>query len=292
MRRAPIRGRPGDPAAVHVGHRPALRPRLGRRLAPREPEPRRRPARRCSPRPTWSWSASSAAAGTGRTGIDAVLASGKPVVALGGEQAPDAEMMELSTVPAGVAAQAHTYLAQGGPGEPRPAARLPLRHRAAHRRGLRAARSSCRAGGSSSATARPSDGPTDRRPLLPRPAARRQHRLRRGAVHRRRRRRGPRASRLLRLAAPGRARAAARRCARPTRWSSPCSPRAGRSRRAPSAGGDDEAWDVAELAALDVPILQGLCLTSSRATLGGAATTGSRRSTSPPRSPCPSSTAG
>ncbi len=33
-----------------------------------------------------------------------------------------------------------------------------------------------------------------------------------------------------------------------------------------SAGGDDEAWDVAELAALDVPILQGLCLTSSRAT--------------------------
>ena len=48
-------------------------------------------------------------------GIDTVLASGKPVVALGGEQAPDAEMMELSTVPAGVAAQAHTYLAQGGP---------------------------------------------------------------------------------------------------------------------------------------------------------------------------------
>jgi cobaltochelatase CobN len=32
-----------------------------------------------------------------------------------------------------------------------------------------------------------------------------------------------------------------------------------------SAGGDDEAWNVAELAALDVPILQGLCLTTSRA---------------------------
>jgi cobaltochelatase CobN len=32
-----------------------------------------------------------------------------------------------------------------------------------------------------------------------------------------------------------------------------------------SAGGDDEAWDVGALAALDVPILQGLCLTSSRA---------------------------
>nr|BFE68959.1 hypothetical protein GCM10020092_022600 [Actinoplanes digitatis] len=32
-----------------------------------------------------------------------------------------------------------------------------------------------------------------------------------------------------------------------------------------SAGGDDEAWDVGVLADLDVPILQGLCLTSSRA---------------------------
>lgn len=33
-----------------------------------------------------------------------------------------------------------------------------------------------------------------------------------------------------------------------------------------SAGGDDEAWDIGELAALNVPVLQGLCLTSSRAT--------------------------
>ena len=32
-----------------------------------------------------------------------------------------------------------------------------------------------------------------------------------------------------------------------------------------SAGGDDEAWDVRALAALDVPILQGLCLTWDRA---------------------------
>ncbi|WP_460370657.1 cobaltochelatase subunit CobN, partial [Actinocorallia lasiicapitis] len=31
------------------------------------------------------------------------------------------------------------------------------------------------------------------------------------------------------------------------------------------AGGDDELWDVGALAALDIPILQGLCLTSSRA---------------------------
>src|SRR5262249_7106456 len=31
-----------------------------------------------------------------------------------------------------------------------------------------------------------------------------------------------------------------------------------------SAGGDSDAWDVAALAALDVPVLQALCLTSSR----------------------------
>lgn len=32
-----------------------------------------------------------------------------------------------------------------------------------------------------------------------------------------------------------------------------------------SAGGADESWDVGALAALDIPVLQGLCLTSSRA---------------------------
>jgi cobaltochelatase CobN len=47
-------------------------------------------------------------------GLDAVLATGLPVVVLGGEQAPDAELMELSTVPGGVVAEAHAYLAHGG----------------------------------------------------------------------------------------------------------------------------------------------------------------------------------
>ncbi|MFC6883777.1 cobaltochelatase subunit CobN [Actinomadura yumaensis] len=49
-------------------------------------------------------------------GLDALLAGPRPVVVLSGEQAPDAELMELSTVPAGVAAEAHAYLAHGGPG--------------------------------------------------------------------------------------------------------------------------------------------------------------------------------
>jgi cobaltochelatase CobN len=48
-------------------------------------------------------------------GLDAVLGSGIPVVVLGGEVAPDAELMELSTVPGGVVAEAHSYLAHGGP---------------------------------------------------------------------------------------------------------------------------------------------------------------------------------
>src|SRR3712207_8653114 len=40
---------------------------------------------------------------------------------------------------------------------------------------------------------------------------------------------------------------------------------AGGSRPATAqAGGDDGAWDVGQLAALDVPVLQGLCLTRSR----------------------------
>jgi cobaltochelatase CobN len=47
-------------------------------------------------------------------GIDAVIASGVPTVVVSGEQTPDAELMRRSTVPAGVAVQAHVYLAQGG----------------------------------------------------------------------------------------------------------------------------------------------------------------------------------
>src|SRR3954454_22686649 len=44
-----------------------------------------------------------------------LLAGPAPVVVLGGEQVPDAELMETSTVPMGVATEAHGYLAQGGP---------------------------------------------------------------------------------------------------------------------------------------------------------------------------------
>ena len=46
--------------------------------------------------------------------IDTVVASGVPAVVISGEQAPDADLMERSTVTAGIALQTHTYLAQGG----------------------------------------------------------------------------------------------------------------------------------------------------------------------------------
>jgi cobaltochelatase CobN len=47
-------------------------------------------------------------------GIDAVVASGVPTVVVSGEQSPDADLMGHSTTPAGVALQSHIYLAHGG----------------------------------------------------------------------------------------------------------------------------------------------------------------------------------
>ncbi|HET9969947.1 MAG TPA: cobaltochelatase subunit CobN, partial [Streptosporangiaceae bacterium] len=47
-------------------------------------------------------------------GVAALAASGTPLVALGGEASPDAELMALSTVPAGVATEALGYLREGG----------------------------------------------------------------------------------------------------------------------------------------------------------------------------------
>ncbi|MCK1798432.1 cobaltochelatase subunit CobN [Streptomyces sp. XM4193] len=49
-------------------------------------------------------------------GLDILRGQPRPVVVLTGEQAPDAQLMEASTVPVGIAAEAHAYLAHGGPG--------------------------------------------------------------------------------------------------------------------------------------------------------------------------------
>ena len=57
-------------------------------------------------------------------GVAALTAAGRPLVALGGEAAPDAELMALSTVPAGVATEALGYLREGGPENLRELARF------------------------------------------------------------------------------------------------------------------------------------------------------------------------
>ena len=49
-----------------------------------------------------------------QSGIDMVIASGVPTVLVSGEQAADAELTGLSTLAAGIAVQAHVYLAHGG----------------------------------------------------------------------------------------------------------------------------------------------------------------------------------
>jgi cobaltochelatase CobN len=196
-------------------------------------------------------------------GIDALRADGRPLVVLGGESTPDADLMALSTVPAGVAAQAHAYLAYGGPanlGELHaflsdtvlldgegfaPPAELPdwghlaragtgtgpvvgvLYYRAHHVAGntafVHALADAIEAHG---ATAMPMFCSSLR---VPDPGLLEQLAKADALI-------------VTVLAAGGR---------RPADV---------------SAGGDDEAWDVQALAALDVPILQGLCLTSSRAT--------------------------
>ncbi len=49
-------------------------------------------------------------------GLAVLRRDGRPLIVLGGEMVPDAALMALSSVPAGIAAQAHEYLAHGGPG--------------------------------------------------------------------------------------------------------------------------------------------------------------------------------
>ncbi|HUY48031.1 MAG TPA: cobaltochelatase subunit CobN [Streptosporangiaceae bacterium] len=196
-------------------------------------------------------------------GLDAVLASGLPTVVLSGEPAPDAELMSLSTVPGGVAAQALAYLREGGPGNLGQLARflsdtilltgagfappvvLPAHgvHGSRARRpgrptvGIVFYRSHAVAGNTGfvdtladAVEARGGNAVAVFCGSL-RAADAEVYELLNGVD----------AVIVTVLAAGGTVAADA------------------------SAGGDDEAWDVAALAALDVPVLQALCLTSPRA---------------------------
>jgi cobaltochelatase CobN len=195
-------------------------------------------------------------------GLTALLAAGKPVVVLGGEQAPDAELMKQSNVPAGVAAEAHDYLAQGG------AANLEQLYNFLSDTVLLTGR------GFAPAVVTPSWGVLERLtqhidgPTVAVLYYRAHHVAGNTAFVQ---------SLCQAIEAKG-ARALPVYCASLRSADAELFEAlsqadalvvtvlaAGGTRPADaSAGGDDDAWDVGALAALDIPILQGLCLTSSR----------------------------
>ncbi|MGI5127228.1 cobaltochelatase subunit CobN [Pseudonocardia sp. CA-107938] len=196
-------------------------------------------------------------------GLAALQAAGVPLVALGGEQSPDAEMMEQSTVPAGVAAAAHTYFAQGGPEN------LAQLHAFLTDTLLLTGRGfappvALPTWGILERDARAVDGPTV------------------AVLYYRAQELAGNTAYVEALctaledagARPLPVYCASLRAAEPALLDVLRTADAmvvtvlaagGTKPATAAAGGDDEAWDVAELAALDVPILQGLCLTTSRA---------------------------
>ncbi|ATE53393.1 cobaltochelatase subunit CobN [Actinosynnema pretiosum] len=201
-------------------------------------------------------------------GLDHLLAGPRPVVVLGGEQNPDAELMELSTAPGGVCAEAHTYLAHGG------AANLAQLHAFLSDTVL------LTGVGFEPPVAAPNWGLLER----PEPAVDpdggvrptvavlyyRAHHVAGNtafvhslcdAVEAKGGRALPIFCSSLRTAEPELLAELRKADALVVTVLA-----AGGTKPATaSAGGDDDAWDVGALAELDVPILQGLCLTSSRA---------------------------
>lgn len=198
-------------------------------------------------------------------GLDTVRASGIPMVALGGEIAPDAELMEVSTVPGGVAADAHNYLAAGGPEN------LRQLHNFLSDTVLLTGH------GFEPPVDMPSWGELERDSReLPEGAPtvavvyyRAQHLAGNTgyidalctAIEDKGARAVPLYCASLRTAEP----ALLHRLRQADALVVTVLAAGGTKPATASAGGDDEAWDVGALADLDVPILQGLCLTSGRA---------------------------
>jgi cobaltochelatase CobN len=195
-------------------------------------------------------------------GIDAVLASGVPAIVLGGEAMPDAELMRLSTVAGGIVAEAHAYLAHGGPENLGQLARFLSDAIALTGEGFEPPKA-MPTWGLLERAAVATDGPTVGILYY------RAHQLAGNVdfVH---------ALADAVEAAGGRALpvfCSSLRTAEPELTDALRAAdtivvtvlAAGGSLPASvSAGGTDEDWDVGALASLDVPIVQGLCLTSSR----------------------------
>jgi cobaltochelatase CobN len=191
-----------------------------------------------------------------------LLAGPAPVVVLGGEQVPDAELMELSTVPMGVATEAHGYLAQGGPDN------VTQLHRFLSDTVLLTGEgfeppSVAPDWGVLARTARTTTGP--RVAVL----YYRAHHVAGNtafveslcsAIEDAGGQALPVFTASLRSVDPGLLETLRTADAMVVTVLA-----AGGSRPATAqAGGDDGAWDVGELATLDIPVIQGLCLTSSR----------------------------
>ncbi|WP_030825389.1 cobaltochelatase subunit CobN [Streptomyces hygroscopicus] len=201
-------------------------------------------------------------------GLDILLAGDLPVVVLTGEQAPDAQLMEASTVPVGIAAEAHAYLAHGGPANLAQLARFLSDTVLLTGHGFEPP-APAPTWGPLERPARAADPDGATRPTIAVLYYRAHHMSGNTAfvealcraVEDAGGRPLPLFVASLRAPEPELIQALGAADAVVTTVLA-----AGGTRPAEaSAGGDDEAWDAGALAALDVPVLQALCLTSSRA---------------------------
>lgn len=196
-------------------------------------------------------------------GLAVLKASGIPTVLLGGESVPDAELMAESSVPAGVVAEALRYLVEGGPGNLVELARFLSDTVLLTGHGFAEPQKMPEWGLHGSRTF------TEGRPTVG-VLFYRAHHLSGNtsfvdvlcdAVEARGANALPVYCGSLRGADAGLYELLGRADALVATVLAAGGTRASDA----SAGGDDEAWDIGELAALNVPVLQGLCLTSSRA---------------------------
>ncbi|WP_225848516.1 cobaltochelatase subunit CobN [Streptomyces sp. HPF1205] len=196
-------------------------------------------------------------------GLERLARSGVPTVLLGGEAVPDAELMAMSTAPAGVVAEALRYLVEGGPANLAELARFLSDTVLMSGEGFEPPRPM------------PEFGVHGTRPHDPaRPTVAvlfyRAHELAGNtgfvdtlcaAVEARGANALPVYCGSLRGADEGLYALLGRADAIVTTVLAA----GGTVAADASAGGDDETWDIGALAELDVPLLQGLCLTSPRA---------------------------
>ncbi|WP_406723042.1 cobaltochelatase subunit CobN [Streptomyces althioticus] len=201
-------------------------------------------------------------------GLAALKASGVPAVLLGGESVPDAELMAESSVPAGVVAEALRYLVEGGPDNLAELARFLSDTVLLTGEGFEQPRRMPEFGVHGSRTAasgRPTVGVLFYRA----------HELSGNtafvdtlcdAIEAAGANALPVYCGSLRGADP----ALYELLGRADALVATVLAAGGTHASQASAGGEEEAWDVGALAELDVPVLQGLCLTTSRAAWEGS----------------------